>query len=180
MISDTFCDEATTWALRPYVNGQTFKSVSTENRLLAKKTEDEWGNRMIQQGKNGNWTTRLGEQLVREHLERLGENPRRPSKKNGYQPDWETDSYIYEVKTRTWCTTGTAGEKVLGAMYKYSDIPKLYGKPLKIVCVAYQEYELTYGNTKIFGDVGDTKGRILELAKEFGIEYVPFSELANK
>ena len=177
---ESFYEQATAWALTPYKNGQTFKHVSKEEKLIAKKSEDEWGNMMIHQGKNGNWTTRLGEQLVKEHLIRLGENPIRPMKKGGYQPDWETDEYIYEVKTRTWCTTGTAGEKVLGSMYKYSDVPELYGKPLRIVCVAFQEYELTHGNTKIFGEVGQTKQRMLQLGKELGIEYVKFSDIANK
>ena len=35
---------------------------------------------------------------------------------------------------------------------KYQNVPELYGKPLKIVCVAYQEEELTNGKTKYFGN----------------------------
>ena len=62
---------------------------------------------------------------------------------------------IYEVKTSNWTISGTAGEKVLGTMYKYSDIPKFYKKPLKIICIAYQEYELTNCNTKIFGKISE-------------------------
>ena len=42
---------------------------------------------------------------------------------------------------------GNSREKVFGTMYKYSDLPQIYGKPLYIVCVAYQEWELSYGNT---------------------------------
>ena len=95
-------------------------------------------------------------------------------------PDWETDKYIYEVKTRNWTTSGTAGEKVLGVMYKYSEIPELYGKPLKIVCVAYQEHELTYGNTKIFGEVCSSKKKFLDLAKSMDIEYIKFSDLVSQ
>ena len=53
---------------------------------------------MIGQVSNGNWTTLLGEKLVYDVLKILGENPRKPIKKNGYQPDWETDNYIIEVK----------------------------------------------------------------------------------
>ena len=56
-------------------------------------------------------------------LKLLGKNPRKPKKKDGYIPDWECDDAIYEVKTRNWTTGGSAGEKVLGVMYKYSDIP---------------------------------------------------------
>ena len=62
----------------------------------------------------------------------------------GVHPDWETEDAIWEVKTRNWSVPGTAGEKILGVPYKYSDVPELYGKPLKIVCVAYQEWECTH------------------------------------
>ena len=75
---------------------------------------------MIGQESNGNWTTLLGENLVHDVLVLRGENPRKPKRMNGYEPDWETDEYIWEVKTRNWTTAGTAGEKVLGTMYKYS------------------------------------------------------------
>jgi len=144
---------------------------------INKTIEKEWGNKIIGSENNGNWTTKLGEGIVRDIFKIKGLNPRRPLTKNGYNPDWETDDAIWEVKTRNWWTTGTAGEKVLGTMYKYSDIPTIYHKPLKIVCVAYQEYELTHGNTRIFGDVSENKKKFLELAKSMNIEYVRFSDL---
>ena len=65
-------------------------------------------------------------------------------------------------------------------MYKYSDIPVLYEKPLKIVCVAYQEWELINGPTKIFGEVSENKQRFLDLAKSINIEYIKFSDLVKK
>ena len=108
---------------------------------------------MIGQSNNGQWTTLLGEGLVRDILELRGENPRKPERKGGFEPDWETDDYMYEVKTSNWWVAGTAGEKVLGTWIKYQDIPSLYGKPLKIVCVANQEYELEYGKVKYFGSI---------------------------
>ena len=181
----TLLKERINWALTPYPNGiaSTVEKITGKNisqlRSIAKTQETEWGNSIIGQTKNGNWTTLLGEGLVYDVLTLKGENPRKPQTKNGYSPDWETDEYIYEVKTRNWTTTGTAGEKVFGVMYKYSDIPKLYGKPLKIVCVAYQEYELIYGNTKIFGEVSETKKKYLDLAKSLDIEYIKFSDLVK-
>lgn len=181
----TLLKERINWALTPYPNGiasivekSSDKTIS-QLRSIAKTSETEWGNSIIGQKNNGNWTTLLGEGLVYDVLKIKGENPRKPEIKNGYSPDWETDEYIYEVKTRNWTTTGTAGEKVFGVMYKYSDIPKLYGKPLKIVCVAYQEHELIYGNTKIFGEVSDTKKMYLDLAKSLDIEYIKFSDLVK-
>ena len=181
----TLLKERINWAIIPYPNGITtvVTKIGTQTisqvRSIAKTQEKEWGNSIIGQTNNGNWTTLLGETLVYDVLVLKGENPRKPETKSGYSPDWETDEYIYEVKTRNWTTTGTAGEKVFGVMYKYSDIPKLYGKPLKIVCVAYQEHELVYGNTKIFGEVSETKKMYLDLAKSLDIEYIKFSDLVK-
>ena len=174
------------WALNPFPNGLTSTIKRTQEKTVgqireqANKEEKEWGNKMIGQSANSNWTTLLGEGTVKDVLTLLGHTPRKPVPKGGYNPDWETDDYIWEVKTRNWTTTGTAGEKVLGTMYKYSDIPQLYGKPLKIVCVGYQEWELTYGPTKIFGEISSTKQAFLDLAKKFEIEYIKFSDLVQK
>lgn len=183
----TLLKERIHWALTPYPNGiasnveKTADKTISQLRSIAKAQETEWGNTIIGQTNNGNWTTLLGERLVYDVLMLKGENPRKPETKNGYSPDWETDNFIYEVKTRNWTTSGTAGEKVYGVMYKYSDIPILYEKPLKIVCVAYQEYELVHGNTKIFGEVSNNKKKFLELAKnEMSIEYVKFSDLVKE
>jgi len=173
------------WAINPYPNGTTEKIIKTNEhtckqiRAQANKDEVEWGNLMIGQTSNKQWTTLLGEGLVRDVLKLLGKNPRNPQTKDGYRPDIETDDAIWEVKTRNWTVTGTAGEKVLGTMYKYSDIPTSYGKPLKIVCVGYQEYELTHGTTKIFGEVSANKKAYLDLARTQHVEYVKFSDLVT-
>tara|TARA_Y100000992_G_scaffold128613_1_gene84625 strand:+ start:4710 stop:5294 length:585 start_codon:yes stop_codon:yes gene_type:complete len=184
-ISEHF-QEIISWAITPFKNGITYelKKVGdvtvSKQRENAQKLEKEWGNIIIGQKNNGNWTTLLGEGIVFEVLKKLGENPRKPEIRNGYSPDWETDNCIYEVKTRNWTTTGTAGEKVFGVMYKYSEIPELYGKPLKIVCVGYQEYEVTHGNTKIFGNISESKKKFIELAKSLNIEYIKFSDLVSR
>ena len=144
----------------------------------AQQKERKWGNQMIGQINNGQWTTKLGEVLVYEILEKRGENPRKVKALRGFKPDWETDDYIYEVKTSNWWVDGTAGEKVLGTWIKYQEIPELYGKPLRIVCVAYQEQELTYGKTKYFGEnITPKTKQVLELARSWGIEYIRFSDL---
>ena len=143
----------------------------------AEKKERIWGNKMIGQTNNGQWTTKLGENLVFDILKLRGENPKKVEHKGGFQPDWETDDYIYEVKTSNWWVSGTAGEKVLGTCIKYQDIPELYGKPLRIVCVAFQEYELTHGKTKYFGDITKKTKQLLDLARSWEIEYIKFSDL---
>lgn len=86
-------------------------------------------------------TTKLGETIVQEILLLKNKKAWRPKTINRYKPDWETSDGIYEVKTRNWTTSGTAGEKIVGVPYKYADIPNLYNKPLYIITVAYQEYE---------------------------------------
>jgi len=145
----------------------------------AQEREKKWGNAMIQQTDNGQWTTLLGESLVFDVLEMRGENPRRVTRKEGFEPDWETDNYMYEVKTSNWWVDGTAGEKVYGTFIKYQNIPELYGKPLRIVCVANQEYELTHGKTKYFGDITAKTQQLLDMANQWDIEYIKFSDLSN-
>ena len=169
--------EKVQWALTPYENGLTTHGITPDLRELAKANEKAGGNRIIGAINNNQWTTLLGEGLVRETLQRLGETVRRPQTINRYRPDLETDTCIYEVKTRNWTTSGTAGEKVLGTMYKYASVPRLYGKPLKIVCVGYQQWELENGNTKIFKEVHPEQQAFLDLAESLNIEYVKFSDL---
>jgi len=154
-------------------NGETVKNQIDKS----KNDEKKWGNDMIGQVNNGQWTTLLGERLVYDVLVLLGENPRKPQPKGGFEPDWEGDNYMYEVKSSNWWVAGTAGEKVLGTFIKYQEIPVLYGKPLKIICVANQEYEFTHGKTKYFGEnVTKKTQQILDLARSWNIEYVKFSE----
>lgn len=169
------------WALNKPVKIEKKESISIKQQKQEKQNnEKEWGNLMINKTDCKQWTTLLGENLVKEVLIMNGENPRKPVSKNNFQPDWETDDYIYEVKTSSWCVDGTAGEKVLGTWIKYQDIPTLYKKPLRIVCVAYQEWELTFGKIKYFGEEVTEKTRlILDLAKSWDIEYITFSDLVK-
>ena len=176
---NTTLKERVEWALKKPDDVVKKEGITKKQQKTNKQNEEkEWGNKMINQCGNGQWSTLLGEGLVRDVLQKRGENPRKPISKGGFQPDWETDEYIYEVKTSNWWVDGTAGEKVYGTFIKYQDIPELYGKPLKIVCVANQEYELTYGKTKYFGENITKKTQdVLDLAKSWNIEYVKFSDL---
>ena len=180
-IEDENLIERIKWATtKPNQPIKTFDKNISKQKKEAEVKEKEWGNSMIGQTNNGQWTTLLGEKLVYDILKLRGENPRKVERKGGFEPDWETDEYIYEVKTSNWWVCGTAGEKVLGTWIKYQEIPELYGKPLRIVCVANQEYELEYGKTKYFGEnVTQKTKRVLDLASVFGIEYMKFSELVS-
>ena len=181
-IQDSNLIECIRWAItnqRVKLNKTVDKTVKQQVDE-AKKQEKDWGNSMIGQINNGQWTTKLGENLVYDVLKLRGENPIKVIKKNGYEPDWETDNYIYEVKTSNWWVDGTAGEKVLGTCIKYQEIPELYGKPLRIVCVAYQEYELEYGKISYFGkNITQKTQQVLDLVRSWNIEYIKFSDLVS-
>jgi hypothetical protein len=168
--------EVIDWALNQYPGGLTCgNKVSNET----KKKEREWGNDIIGQQDNNNWTTKLSEGILHDIIKYNGHNIRKPAQKDRCQPDWETDDFIIESKVSNWTISGTAGEKVLGAFYKYSDVPRLYGKPLKIVCIAYQEYECSYGreSMRLFGEgISNEKKEHLILAKKHQIEFVKFSD----
>ena len=173
--------ERISWALnKPSTIVKNPDITIAQQKKEAQEKEKKWGNDMIGQSNNGQWTTLLGEKLVFDVLQARGENPRKVVRMDGFEPDWETDDYIYEVKTSNWWVSGTAGEKVYGTFIKYQNIPELYGKPLKIVCVAYQEYELTNGKTKYFGENITKKTQlILDIAKSWDIEYIRFSDLVK-
>lgn len=170
----------------------SLKDTENEKKLKkAKEIEKKWGNEIIQRVDNKQWTTRLCESLAKEALNRLGrKNIKKTTKKRSslrnkkYDPDLECDKYVYEIKGRSWCTTGTAGEKILGVPLKYGEIPSLYGKPLQIILVGYQEYEAR--EKFAFGDLldGDNQTRELHESlafyKEHDIEYVAFTDILKK
>lgn len=85
------------------------------------------------------WTTCFGQVIGRELSLLQNNNVWRPKKKSKHEPDLETDSHVIEIKTQTYFTTGTAGEKILGSPFKYASVPRLYGKPLIILCIGGAE-----------------------------------------
>ena len=153
---------------------------SKSEKETVKKRERAWGNVvrayiMKSTKKTNQWTTAVGEHLVKEVLRRLGKNPVRPAAINGYHPDWETDDAIWEVKTRTWCTSGSAGEKILGSAYKYAPVVRLYNKPLRIICIGYQEYEAD--KWRLFAPIQEEHIMMREMWRALKIRYMRFSDL---
>ena len=153
--------------------------------------ERNWGNTMVNVNGKKQWTTVFCQNLVKEALEKLGRvNVRTVTSKKSslrdkkYDPDIECYKYVYEVKARSWCTPGTAGEKILGVPLKYGEVPYLYHKPLKIILVGYQEYEAR--NSWQFGDLLDENNQTKELRealayhKEHSIEYVGFTDILRE
>ena len=82
---------------------------------------------------------------------------------------------MVEVKTVSYFTTGTASEKIFGVPWKYADVPRLYGKPLQVVCL---------GNTEAISDlVRESEVPEREMLKRcwesMGISFIGFTSLLN-
>lgn len=167
---------------------------SSNTTLLTPYRQEEnlRGNKIIGQTNNNQWTTLLCENAVKELLERLGYKNLKSARKlksslsgKKYNPDRECDHFVWEVKWRNRTTPWTAWEKILWTPLKYSEVPKLYGKPLKIVTVWYQEWEaknwFACGNLINPQERGtDELQKILTLFNKLQIEYLGFTDLLKE
>ena len=158
------------------------KKNKTQDTKKYKVLEDEWGRAILKKKRpdlelKGQWTNRFGEHLIEELYKLLGQNIAKPANKDGHEPDLETDDYIIEVKTETYWTAGTAGEKILGCPFKYASVPRLYGKPMKIICLGgaekagVEQYGILNGS-KANDKQTPEKKKFLKFYKEMQIEYV--------
>ena len=153
-------------------------TTKTADNAKFKVLEDEWGQHTLKLRRpdlklDGQWTNKMGEHLCEEILMLQGKTVSKPANKNHYQPDSEVEDGIWEAKIQTFYTSGTAGEKILGVPFKYAEIPVLYAKPLKILCMAGAERVCReqYGNLEGV-KCSDIKREFIEFYKSKGIEYV--------
>lgn len=163
-------------------------AITSKNKTVhikeLKKLEDQWGREIMKLKNPGfkanQWTGQLGEEICKELFNLMGKSIKKPDKKNHYRPDFETDDYIIEVKSETYFTTGTAGEKILGVPFKYAEIPELYQKPLRILCLGgaekacREEYGILPG-TKCT----PSKQKFIDFFSENNIQYVSFTDFAQ-
>ena len=148
-----------------------------------KTYEDEWGRQMLKIRRpdlklEKQWTNKFGEHICEELYLLKGMDVTTPMKKEHFQPDLEVQNEIIEVKTGTFYTSGTAAEKILGCPFKYADIPELYGKPLKIICMGGAEKicREDYGN--LLGEkCTTTKKEYLDFFRKNRIEYIGASDI---
>ena len=148
-----------------------------------KDIEDGWGREILKKRRmdldlDKQWTGKFGEHICEELYLLLGKSTSSPHAKHGYKPDLETDDAVLEVKTQTFYTTGTAGEKILGCPFKYSEVPDLWGKPLKIICLGGAEdiCRRQYGNLP--GEkCSPQKKKFLDFFRENRIEYIGASDI---
>jgi hypothetical protein len=159
------------------------KKNKTADEKIYKVHEDKWGQDMLKVRRpdlklDKQWTNKFGEHLCEEIFTLKGKSVTKPANKQHYQPDSEVDDAILEAKAQTFYTSGTAGEKILGSPFKYADVPILYGKPLKIICMGGAEKVCReqYGNLP--GEKSSSqKKKILECFREIGIEYVGATDI---
>jgi hypothetical protein len=162
------------------------KKNKTEDKKKYKLLEDAWGQTIMKMRRpdlklNQQWTNNMGQHICEEFIILLGKKPFKPAKKNNYQPDSESDDAIWEAKTQTFCTDGTAGEKILGCPFKYAEVPTLYSKPLKILCIGGAEKicREQYGNLP--GPKSSVeKNEIIQFYKQKNIEYIGATDILTK
>ena len=155
----------------------------TADEVKYKVLEDKWGQEMLKVRRpdlklDKQWTNKFGEHICEELYMMLGKQVSKPIKKQHYQPDSEVDDAIIEAKAQTYYTSGTAGEKILGCPFKYAEIPQLYGKPLRIVCMGGAEKVCreSYGNLP--GEKHSLqKKKFIEFFRENGIEYIGATDI---
>lgn len=158
---------------------------SPEDKMKSKlkAIEDKWGRNVLKLRRpdlklDKQWTNKFGEHICEELFTILGKNVTKPVKQMNYQPDSETDDAILEAKTGTYFTDGTAGEKILGCPFKYAEIPELYHKPLKIVCMGGAEKVCreSYGNLP-GAKCSKQKRKFLDFFREQQIEYIAATDI---
>lgn len=159
------------------------KKNKSADEIKYKILEDKWGRNVLKIRRpdlklDKQWTNKFGEHIAEEIYTLCKKKVSKPTKKEHYQPDLEIDDAIIEAKTGTFYTSGTAGEKILGCPFKYAEIPDLYGKPLKILCMGGAEKVCreSYGNLP--GEkCSKQKQKFLEFFRESGIEYIGASDI---
>lgn len=122
------------------------------------------------------WTNEFGEKLVKYLLEKQNIAVIEQPKLENFKLDLETPYGYYEIKTRNYTTNGTAGEKILGTPYKYSNTTRK--KPIYIVCVGFQEKEADI-KFNLFNPTKNKKN-IIDLYNSMNIHYIRCSDLLYK
>ena len=173
-----------------YAKNGNPKYEKTKKKILdeLKKNEDKWCKSIMRnkrpdlpntdggQSKFGP----LGEELCREYYTLKGIQYYNPIKYDGksYTLDLETVNNMIESKAGSYYTTGTAGEKIMGVPYKYAEVPRLYNKPLLIICFGGSEEYCK--KVELLGTSTIPEREVqIEYWKSINISYAGFSELLN-
>jgi hypothetical protein len=164
--------------------GPIEKKNKTNDIKKYKVLEDKWGQDILRKRRpdlklDKQWTGSFGEHVCEEIYILLGKKCTKPLKKEGFDPDREIDDAIVEVKTQTYYTIGTAGEKISGVSNKYKKVPRLYGKPVHVVCVGGAE-KLCREKYGLLGPITCVEDKIeREYHKAIQIEFIGATDLLN-
>lgn len=169
-----------------YLEKQITDDIKTKGKRMdaLKVLEDKWGQETLRIIRpdlklDKQWTNRFGEYICQDLYTLQGHTVTKPECKNHYQPDWMTQAEIVEAKAQTHFTSGTAGEKILGTPFKYAEVPRLYSKPLTIVCMGGAEAicRNSYGN--LMGDkISSEKQQMLDFYKnDMHIQYIGATDI---
>lgn len=159
------------------------KKNPTSDEAKYKVLEDNWGRVLMKIRRTDlkldkQWTNKFGEHICEEIYTLLGKVVTKPVKKKRYQPDSEIDDAILEAKAQTFYTSGTAGEKIMGVPLKYAEIPKLCGKPVKILCMGGAEKVCRENYGILPGAMcSPEKQEFLEFFRSHRFEYIGASDL---
>ena len=164
-----------------------YKYTKTKLHELAKVNEDKWSMELFKEKrpdlcqpsrirKQKSMFGKLGEEIVKEYYILTGEYMTdSPPKKNKHELDIEAIKDMVEVKTGSYFTGGTAGEKIFGVPWKYADVPRLYGKPLLVVCLGNGGDKSDLVNTS---DVPEREA-LKTCWENMGIKFVGFTSLLD-
>uniref|UniRef100_A0A6C0KRT9 Restriction endonuclease n=1 Tax=viral metagenome TaxID=1070528 RepID=A0A6C0KRT9_9ZZZZ len=126
----------------------SFLSKYSKDKLKSKEAENEWGKNMLQSyrpqykaDQRKQWTNEFGEDICLEYLRLMGKEDIQMQKlKDGSKPDFLTRHEIWEVKTGTYLTPGTAHDKIASVPFIYGDtLQKFDKRALFILCVGGAE-----------------------------------------
>jgi hypothetical protein len=162
------------------------KENKTKDELKYKVLEDKWGRAIMKILRpdlklDKQWTGIFGQHLCEELCLLEGKEFSKPVKKNNHLPDLETHDEMIEAKAETFHTQGTAGEKILGAVIKYRNVPALYSKPLRIICLGGAEKACREQYGILDGPKHDDAAKeILELHKKRGLVYEGATDILRK
>lgn len=169
-----------------YLHPPTSIKEPKPGRQTNKVAEDSWGRRILKAVRpelvaNKQWTGPFGEHVAKELLILSGRTVTTPAKKKDYQLDLETEDALWEVKTGTYFTDGTAHEKIYGVAVKYAEVPGLYGKPVKILCIGGAEKAAREKLGVLPGPAwNEERQKILDCFRGAGFEFVGATDLIKK
>ena len=118
----------------------SFLKASPRDLMAAEKA---WGVELLRtirpDSTASNWGDVVGEEMVRELLRLEGQEATKPKQIKNYRLDLETAAHMIEAKSQGIHMTGTANEKIPGVPFKYAEVPRLFGKPVRIIMVGGAE-----------------------------------------